>query len=354
MGWRPVDRLRLGIGERVDKTFARVAFKERRTDRATARDPDLIERLERLSAFYDDADAAGRLFPAPPEIAPRTDQVKEGRAVEVLDLSWPTPYTPLHAEYAEALARCPETRQARARWFRRPPPSPAILCLHGWGGGQYAIEERAFPTRWLNQIGFDVVLPVTPFHALRRGRQAGMPAFPSPDPVRSNEGFAQAILELRSLIRMLRRRGAPHVGVMGMSLGGFTSALLATVEPELDFCVPMIPFASLPVMMWSKGEQRPARRAAVESGLTLEVYSRPFKATTPLERALKIDPARVLIAAGERDVITPSQYAQDLHRHFAGSAMVTFPGSHLIQIGRREVFVALARMTAGLGILPPR
>src|SRR5258708_6261513 len=71
------------------------------------------------------------------------------------------------------------------------------------------------------------------------------PPFPGNDPRFGNEGFRQAVADLRVLMTLLRERGAPSVGIMGMSLGGYASALLATVQRDLAFAVPMIPLASL-------------------------------------------------------------------------------------------------------------
>ena len=51
--------------------------------------------------------------------------------------------------------------------------------------------------------------------------------------------------DLRDFIGWLREKGHPQVGVMGMSLGGYTTSLLATLENDLAFAVPMIPLASL-------------------------------------------------------------------------------------------------------------
>src|SRR6185369_2176308 len=79
------------------------------------------------------------------------------------------------------------------------------------------------------------LLYVLPYHGLRAPHgpwRSGEPFFDL-DMVRTNEAFAQAIYELRALIRYLRTRQTGPVGAFGMSLGGYTTALLATVEPEL-------------------------------------------------------------------------------------------------------------------------
>jgi dienelactone hydrolase len=63
--------------------------------------------------------------------------------------------------------------------------------------------------------------------------------------VRTNEAFGQAIWDLRGLALALRADGASAVGAMGMSLGGYTTALWSTIDPEdaggIEFAVAMIP-----------------------------------------------------------------------------------------------------------------
>jgi pimeloyl-ACP methyl ester carboxylesterase len=263
---------------------------------------------------------------------------------EALDLSWPSGYQALHPLYAETQARCPENAVCQARWFRHQGvPAPALICLHGWGAGRFALEERAYPVSWLYRKGFDVLLATLPFHARRAPRDRRTPMFPSTDPVRTNEGFAQAVLDLRELVLWLRQRGAPAVCLTGMSLGGFTSALVATVEPALEAVIPIIPFASLPELLWQHGAGTPAQQRALSAGIDLSRFSAAFAATTPLLRRPILAPGRMLVVGGERDRVTPLRHAERLAQHFQGSELLTFPGAHLLQVGRGQVFRAMGR-----------
>ena len=74
----------------------------------------------------------------------------------------------------------------------------------------------------------NVALFVLPFHGKRAGADA--PVWPSVNVARTNEGFAHAIHDLRVLMRWLgdQSEGKP-IAAMGMSLGGYTTSLLATV-----------------------------------------------------------------------------------------------------------------------------
>jgi pimeloyl-ACP methyl ester carboxylesterase len=216
-------------------------------------------------------------------------------------------------------------------------------------GGYPVIEEPQWPIAWLRKRGLDVALPVLPFHALRAGARRGPPNFPSADPRVTNEAFRQAASDIVALAQWLRARGAPHVGIMGVSLGGYTSALLATVTDAFDFVMPMIPLASVADFAREQGrlgdgESALAQHAALERANWI---------ASPLARALRVPSDRALVVAAEADRITPRAHAQRIATHF-GCELVTIPGGHLLQFGRSEAFRALARKLESAAIIAPR
>src|SRR6185369_17321605 len=97
-----------------------------------------------------------------------------------------------------------------------------------------------------------------PFHGSRvRAGRGAVPEFPGEDPRLNVEGFRQAVFDLRNLIHFLLGRGHPRVGVIGMSLGGYLAALSASLEPRLDFVVPIIPLSSLADFAREQGSLSP-------------------------------------------------------------------------------------------------
>jgi pimeloyl-ACP methyl ester carboxylesterase len=286
-------------------------------------------------------------FPEPSEIEPSFHEAREG----VWDAEWPSTFTPyLHAVAERYLANV-ANRTARARAFLATPPRdttkrPAVIAIHGYMGGHWLLEEATWPIPWLMKRGLDVALPVLPFHALRGGVRRGAPPFPSADPRRTNEGFRQAVSDIVALARWLRARGAPRVGVMGVSLGGFTSALLATVSRDFDFVMPMIPLASIADFAREQGRLGNGP-GAEEQHAALE---RANWIVSPMARPLLVAKSRALVVAAEHDRITPVAHAGRIAKHF-DCEMVTIPGGHLVQLGRSEAFRALAKMLVREGII---
>jgi hypothetical protein len=176
--------------------------------------------------------------------------------------------------------------------------------------------------------------------------------FPSPNPVRTNEGFGQAIFDLRALAAWLRGRGSSCVGVMGMSLGGYTTALWASIDAELAFAVAMIPAVSIAALMWRWGEDNPARKRAERAGITEEMLAAAFAVHAPTTRPCAIARERRFIIAGRGDRITGPDQAERLAAHW-GVDVTWFEGGHLAQLGRNEA-LRTTRRALGKLELPGR
>jgi len=223
---------------------------------------------------------------------------------------------------------------------------PAAILIHGYLCGQWALEERLWPIQAMARWGLDVVVMVLPFHAVRSvPGHRGAPLFPSADPRFNVEGFRQAIMEVRALTAFLRERGAPHVGLMGMSLGGYTSALACTLD-EYDFLVPMIPLSSLADFARDGGRlsENPTERA--EQHRALDAV---YRVVSPFSRPALVRGERALMITGEADRVTPSHHARRLADHF-GARTHAFHGGHLLQLGRSNAFRAVGSLLERLGI----
>lgn len=338
----------------IDRAVAAAMAVRGRAEHDARSHADRIAALAEIHAAYD-GDAlipnAARFFPAPGKVELRPRPVRPG----VWEAAWPSVYEPYLPAVAERWLSRIDNRVARARFYFRSPADapttrPAVIAVHGYMGGQWLIEETIWPIEGLLRRGLEVALPVLPMHAGRAGSHRGAPVFPSSDPRLTNEGFRQAVTDLRTLARWLRERGAPKVGIIGMSLGGYTAALTATVTGELDFVMPMIPLASLADFAREQGRLGTSAAEEEEQHAALE---RASWVVSPLARPLGIPKSRAIVVAAEHDRITPVTHAARLARHF-DCEMVTIRGGHLVQIGRSAAFRALGGMLEREGILAPR
>jgi pimeloyl-ACP methyl ester carboxylesterase len=265
-------------------------------------------------------------------------------------VAWPSEYQTFLPEVAEQYGRVAENHTAAARLVLcGDEPRPLAILIHGYLGGVHRTERRVWPMEFLRRIGMDAALFVLPFHGPRSApRRLGQPPpFPGADPRITNEGFRQAIGDLSDFIRWLRDRGHPTVGAMGMSLGGYTTALAATADDELSFAVPIIPLASIADTARRHGRlgKTPAQTEA-----QFRALEAVYRIASPLHRAPVIAASNILVIAGERDQITPLTHARAIAEHF-GCRIETWPGGHLVQYGRSDKFRSVGRFLNEIGVI---
>ncbi len=344
-----IRRAALRLAPAIDRLFVESAHIAR-SGPARAAGRDTLGLLAEAAEFYGAPGRAGQLFVEPRAIAPTETRVRSLPGGAVVDIAWPSGYEAVHPEHRRRLAGLRENRTARARWYRHSRPSPTILWAHGWGLGSPLIEERVFPARAFYRLGYDVLLPTLPFHSGRKKRNRPRPLWPSPSAIISTEATAQAVSDLRALVRHCLSRGAPSVGMSGMSLGGFTTSMMVTTEPRLAFAVPFIPFSSVAELLWDHGDGTPTREAARAQGVDLAALERGMAAASPLYREPLIAPDRILVVAGSLDRVTPPRYAEKLAHHFGDARLVHFEGAHLLQVGRSQAFRTILRFLRGLDL----
>jgi pimeloyl-ACP methyl ester carboxylesterase len=345
-----LDRLLTHAAANLDRAMAVAAT------RILARGPAaLLSHQERVAALRRVVELYGapQHFHQPDTFFPRASvlpavaRVPSQHAPHVVEVTWPSRFEPYCAEVSERYLRRVENRTVHARLYSNGEPGrPALVLLHGYMCGQWALEERVWPLGAFVNWGLDVAILALPFHGERAAGGFGAPAFPSSDPRFTVEGFRQAIQDLRGLVAFLRQRGAPQVGLMGMSLGGYTAALACTLDPY-DFLVPMIPLGSLADFardggqLGSQPEQRHEQHRHLEAA---------YAVVSPLSRRPAIASHHALVVTGRGDRITPTHHARRLANHF-GARLHTFHGGHLLQFGRGHAFRDVRHLLQRLAVI---
>jgi pimeloyl-ACP methyl ester carboxylesterase len=343
----------------IDRGVVRI-MERRMAPRTPTIDPrDARDNLAELARAYGTGTLGvpSAFFPVP--AAPEMTVTPQGDGplgTHVVDLAYPSEYQPFLPMARDLHLRAAENLTAHARWWTSGRGRPTIVLLHGWGAGGHWMTARAFDVPYWLRHGFDVAAFMLPFHGNRApgtGVARSGAHFPSANPLRTNEGFGQAIHDLRALALFLRSRGASAVGAMGMSLGGYTTALWASVagvgDPGgIDFAVAMIPAVSMSRLFWRHGENSPQRIRAAKAGITEDMLADAFAVHAPLTRPVRIPSERLAVIAGRGDRITPPEQAEALAAHWGVEAH-WFDGGHLAQVGRGDAMRAVRRQLGGLG-----
>ncbi len=253
-----------------------------------------------------------------------------GGAVMARRLAVPySPYSGSTASIAHDAVRV-EHWEHRGKWRR-----PTVLALHGFGMGYPAIDGPALFAGELYRSGFDVALMTLPYHGRRTPADARFSgqAFTAVDVLQLNEAMRRAVFEILAVEGWLRERRGDPVGLVGLSLGGYLTSLVAGLLPRLDFAVPMVPPVCIGDLAWRFFE-RSRHYAGTEPGSLREQLRAAYRVHSPLAYPVAIAAERLLIVAGRGDQIVPPEHPHALWVHWGRPDIHWFSGSHLAPFRR--------------------
>ena len=327
--------------------------------------PAQFEQLvHRLQRYVDPALLADpqRLL-APPAVLPKPGVVYRRpllrRRHEVgIDehLCFDTPYQPFDPEYASEYASYPEIAKTHLWSWRHIDPAPAtVLLTHGWGVGPWWMHRHEYDVPYLfHELGLDVYYYLAPFHARRTPAVARMSGqlHPSSDLVRTNEAFIQTAIELCTVISLILARNPAPLGMMGSSLGGYTSALMASIDERLNFVIPVLPPASMAHLLWDHGGEDVMRKQAESLGMTRERFHHFWSLHSPLTHRPKVEWERRLIITGLGDTLVTADHTRALWEHWDRPRHFRFAGGHAWQLQRKRYHREVGRFLRDIGLIP--
>lgn len=308
-----------------------------------------------LLRFYADlaaAQDAGAVFHPPP---PVRVEAREGRAPEVpgcvVDLlRFDSPYVAVNPALRDAYARHENNAVARAQhWRHEDGPRPTLAVVHGFGASPAWFNAAFFSLKGFFAAGWDVLLYTLPFHGSRRGTSR-LPAFNGVELFAHGmahfcEAMLHAVHDFRVFLDHLVAHGAPRVGITGLSLGGYTSALLAAAEPRLDFAVPNAAVTWVPPLLagWfpANVSTEALRRL---SSVPEEELAAALAVHSPLNYAPALDRDRLMVVAGLGDRLAPPEQSLMLWEHWGRPELHWFPGSHVLHFGRGAYLDGMRRL----------
>jgi dienelactone hydrolase len=206
---------------------------------------------------------------------------------------------------------------------------PWLVCIHGYQMGSPLIDFGAFRPEWLHdRLGLNLILPVLPMHGPRKIRRMSGDGMLAGDLLDTVHAFAQTAWDLRRVTSWVRAQGATQIGVFGLSLGGYSTALLAAFESDLACAIAGIPATDFARLSWRHGPPDSLRNAE-ELGVGLNETTFLKKVISPLVLEPKLPFERRYIFGGSADQLVPPDQVRDLWRHWGKPKVHWYPGAHV-------------------------
>ncbi len=165
-----------------------------------------------------------------------------------------------------------------------PGKKPGVIVLHILGGD---FDLSRMFCRTLAGNGVAALFLKMPYYGERR--QPGSPVrMISLDPHETVQGMTQAVLDVRQGAAWLAAQqdiDANRLGIMGISLGGITAALSASLEPRFSRVCLLLAGGDMGEVAWTSTEMAPLRKRWAESGGTKESLFTMLKSVDPVTYA---------------------------------------------------------------------
>jgi hypothetical protein len=331
-----------GVPARVDDTAlaAKVAIDEAllatfHLRMAFPAGPELDVAAREALAFREWLNDAGHaapldyhLTPPPIDAVRTTNQKALGHRYEHVSVA--SDYEPLTDEPGrDRWLAASANRTSHAYVVRHDPDAPWLVAINGYRMGMALTDLALFDPRvYCERLGFNLLIPVLPLHGPRRAGRLSGDGYIDGNIVDFVHAEAQAMWDIRRWMGWIRAQGAERIGVMGLSLGGYNCALLATLEDDLRCAIAGIPVADFSRILWSHGPGALVS-GLIDRGVDREVVLEIVRPVSPLTAAPRLPREALAIFAGIGDRIVSPDHQRDLIAHWEPGSHHWYQGGHV-------------------------
>ncbi len=285
--------------------------------------------------------------PADPMALPIHDALFE-------DIIFPSEFEPLNPHFHAADVFPMPQQPSYARYIRHRTNSenrPTIIVVHGYVLDGYDFNARLFEVAKFFRLGFNVLMYTMPYHGPRKapGARFSGDGFMFFDVARIAENVRWSIHDLTRYVDFLESRSKAPIGMMGFSLGGFHTALMASLDKRLAFAIPVVPVITLfnVILQWQPSATVIKTFLKLLS-LNIDEINQLLLPVSPLARMPAIDHKRLLIIAGTADRMAHPDHAHSLWHHWKHPSIYWFPGNHLVHFEKTHYMRQVVSFLRGL------
>jgi cephalosporin-C deacetylase-like acetyl esterase len=221
-----------------------------------------------------------------------------------------------------------------------PGRKPGVIVLHILGGD---FDLARLFARSLAGRGVAALFLKMPYYGERR--QPGIDArMISLDPEQTVRGMTQAALDIRQGAAFLASQpevDPQQLGIMGISLGGITAALSASLEPRFTKVCLILAGGDMGEIAWTSTEMAPLRKAWAEAGRSKEELFSTIKVVDPVTYARPVAGRKMLMLNASHDEVVPPACTISLWHAFGDPEIVWWDAGHYSAV--RYIFSGMAR-----------
>jgi dienelactone hydrolase len=218
----------------------------------------------------------------------------------------------VHCEYF-----CPNT----------PGKKPGVIVLHILGGD---FDLARLFCRALTSKGVAALFLKMPYYGERQPDDSDVRMI-SVDPHQTVRGMRQAVLDIRQAASWLAAQedvDPDQLGIMGVSLGGITAALTASIEPRFHRVCLLLAGGSMGEVAWTSTEMAELRKQWTDKGGTKESLFEIIKPVDPVTYARPLASRKILMLNASHDEVVPPACTEALWHAFGEPEIVWWDAGH--------------------------
>jgi len=243
-------------------------------------------------------------------------QLSDGKIIEALA---PNKFEPMNPYFKEKYWDYHPHKNIKFElWQHDGAARPTYIFMHGYNADGFNINHIIFSAKKLYRDGFNICFLVLPFHNGKLSLKTSVWNFFDHGPAYSSEVFANAVSNCRSLITyLLEQKVASKIGIGGISLGGFVSSLVLSVDERVESAILLAPVYNAPdiFMDWFplKGL---FTKILGEENINFSEFRHAYALCNALTFKPKMNTQNIVILSGTFDIIAMPKHVRLLGEHW--------------------------------------